>query len=457
VTGRAGAPVRVVVLGGGFAGMEVLRCLERALGGRTDVELLLISEQNYLLFTPLLPQVASSLVEPRHIIQPIRDIRGGRRRFRFRRDRVLDIDLAGRRVVCAEGDVPYDRLVLALGGVTPTFGIPGASEHALNYKSLPDALMVRDHILDLAEHADHEPDPDVRRRLLTICVVGGGYTGVELVAELEDLFSSYLVPRYDGIAADDYRLMLVEAGDEILRGVHPTLARRARQKLWREGIEVRTETRVTRVREGAIETAAGDVVPVGLTVWAAGVKGHPVLDTLPVAKDRLGRVVVDQFLRVPGAPGVYGAGDAITVEGLPKASIPIIPAALAHGQRVADNLLAELDGHALRAVDFEPRGMLVSLGERDAVVEVMGVRFSGYVAWLFWNAIHLLKLVGLRKQIQVAIDWSLARVFPRDTAIMRPVPHCPMCARLRGHTADATAPERRDPASGATAARREAA
>jgi NADH:ubiquinone reductase (H+-translocating) len=418
---------RILVLGGGFAGMEVLRELERGLGRREDVELTLVSETNYLLFTPLLPQVASSLVEPRHIIQPIRDIRGKRRRFRFRRDRVTGIDLANLTVHLSEGHLGYDYLVIALGGVTPSFGTPGVADHALEYKTLPDALVLRDHLLDIAEHADHEPDKAARRRMLTVCVVGGGYTGVELVAELQDFFASYLVPRYRGIERDDYRLMIVEAGEEILRGVHPTLARRARGKLFREGIEIRTGTRVTRVLSGAIEITGGTVIPVGLTVWAAGVKGNPVLASLPVAKDRLGRVVVDRFMQVPGHRHVFGAGDAVTVDGMPSASVPIIPAALAHGQLAAENILADLHGRARNAIEFAPRGMLVSLGERDAVVEVMGLRFSGYVAWLFWNALHLLKLVGLRKQIQVALDWTLARVFPRDSAIMRPASRCPVC------------------------------
>ncbi len=223
--------------------------------------------------------------------------------------------------------------------------------------------------------------------------------------------------------------MILEAGEEILRGVHPTLAERARRSLWREGIEVLTRARVTRVREGAVETADGGVIPVGLTVWAAGVKGHPVLASLPLTQDRLGRVVVDRFLQVPGHPDVYGAGDAVTVDGLPSASIPIIPAALAHGRLVAENLVADLEGRERRGIEFAPQGMLVSLGEKDAVVEVMGIRFSGYLAWLFWNALHLLKLVGVRRQIQVAIDWSLTRVFPRDSAIMRRAGRCPVCRR----------------------------
>ncbi|PYO17274.1 MAG: hypothetical protein DMD85_24015 [Candidatus Rokuibacteriota bacterium] len=219
--------MRIVVLGGGFAGMEAVRVLERRLHDRSDVEILLISDRNYLLFTPLLPQVASSMVEPRHIVQPLRDIRGSRR-FRFRRDTVTDIDFASRRVLMVEGTEAYDRLVIAMGSVVPSFGVPGVEEYALGYKWLEDGIVLRDHLLDAAEHADHEADPAARRQMLTVCVVGGGYTGVELIAELQDFFASYIVPRYRGIDPGDYRLLLVEAGHEILRGVHPTLAERAR-------------------------------------------------------------------------------------------------------------------------------------------------------------------------------------------------------------------------------------
>jgi NADH:ubiquinone reductase (H+-translocating) len=425
--------IRVVVLGGGFAGMEAMRVLERRLRRRPDVELWLVSDRNYLLFTPLLPQVASSLVEPRHIIQPVRDIRGARH-FRFRRDRALAIDLAAKRITLTEGTLDYDRLVIALGGVTPSFGIPGVEEHALPYKHLEDAVVLRDHLIDLAEHADHEPDPAIRRRMLTICVVGGGYTGVELIAELQDFLHSYVVPRYRGIDPGDYRLMILEAGEEILRGVHPSLAVRARRRLDREGIEVRTSTRVTRVLRGAVEVAGSEPIAAGLVIWAAGVKGHPVLADSPVPHDRLGRIIVNDRLQLPGFPEVYGTGDAVSVEGKPEASIPIIPAALAHGKLAGENIVAELTGRPLAAIDFAPRGMLVSLGEKDAVVEVMGIRFSGYFAWLFWNALHLLKLVGVRKQLQVALDWSLARFFPRDSAMMRPATRCPVCHADRSGT-----------------------
>src|SRR5438046_432986 len=221
---------------------------------------------------------------------------------------------ADRRVIMAEGVESYDRLSVAMGSVVASFGVPGVEEHALGYKWLEDGVVLRDHILDAAEHADHEPDPAVRRRMLTVCVVGGGYTGVELIAELQDFFHRYIVPRYRGIDPGDYRLLLLEAGHEILRGVHPTLAERARRKLGREGIEIRTGTRVTRVEPGAVEVGGGEQVPVGLTVWAAGVIGHPVLAPVPAERDRLGRLVTRPTMQLKEHPEVYGAGDAVTIE-----------------------------------------------------------------------------------------------------------------------------------------------
>jgi NADH dehydrogenase len=169
---------------------------------------------------------------------------------------------------------------------------------------------------------------------------------------------------------------------------------------------------------------------VGLTVWAAGVVGHPKLAAVDAERDRLGRLLTLPTMQLKGHPEIYGAGDAVAVEGKPDASIPIIPAALAHARLAAENILAELQGRPLGTIDFAPQGMLVSLGDRDAVVEIGGLRFSGYLAWLFWNALHLWKLVGFRKQLQVALDWGLVQFFPRDTAMMRRPSRCPVCTHV---------------------------
>jgi len=166
-----------------------------------------------------------------------------------------------------------------------------------------------------------------------------------------------------------------------------------------------------------------------MTVWAAGVIGHPALAHVAAERDRLGRLVTRPTMQLKAHPEVYGAGDAVTIEDNAGASIPIIPAALAQARLAADNIAAELEGRPLATIQFAPQGMLVSLGERDAVVEVLGLRFSGYAAWLFWNALHLLKLVGFRKQLQVALDWGMAQFFPRDSTIMRRVARCPVCYR----------------------------
>ena len=221
---------RIVVLGGGFGGIQAAIELERAFRPERNTEVLLVNDQNFFLFTPLLPQIASSYINPRHIVQPVREIRG-RRRFRFRRDDVRAIDVAGRRVELASGVLEYDSLVVALGSRTNYFNVPGAREHTWDFKSLEDAIVLRERILDFCEHADHTEDPAARRQMLTIVVVGGGYTGVELVTELRDLLFSYIAGHYRGISRGDIRLIVLEAESEVLRGVHPRLAAHAQKRL----------------------------------------------------------------------------------------------------------------------------------------------------------------------------------------------------------------------------------
>lgn len=417
---------RILILGAGFAGVQTAIELDRVLLCDSAHEVLLVSGQNHFLFTPLMPQVVSSYINPRHFIQPIRDIRG-RRRFRFRRDTVLALDLSARCVTCAEGVLGYDYLVVALGSRTDYFNVPGAREHTWDFKTLEDAVVLRERILDLCEHADHTSDAELRRLLLTFVVVGGGYTGVELITEMQDFLFHYVVPRYRGIAPSDIRLVVLEATAEVLRGVHPDLARYSRRRLDAEGIEVRTNCAAVRCFPGGVELAGGEVLHGETVVWAAGVRAHPLVEVLPGAHDRRGRANVNEHLQLEGHPEIFVVGDsaaALHAEQAPQ----IAPVAIDHGAIVAHNIAALERGTTLESFRYSPKGMLISLGMNYAVVNIGRIRFSGYLAWLFWNAVHLFKLVGFKKQVQVALDWMLGSVFPRDASILRRPVRCPLCS-----------------------------
>jgi len=416
---------RIIVLGAGFGGMEAIVELDRRLRNSSDTELLLISDQNYFMFTPLLPQIASSYIDPRHIVQAVRDIRG-RRRFRFRRDTVCEISLDYRRIGLASVPLDYDYLIIALGSRTDYFGVPGARENTFDFKSLEDAVVLRDRVLDICEHADHTAEPAERRRMLTFVIVGGGYTGVELIAELRDFLFRYVAQRYRGISRGDIRLVLLEATQTILSSVHPALRKHAIKRLAAEGIEIRCGARVTRCFDGGVELNGSEQLPSSTVVWSAGVRAHELVENLPGRHDRIGRALVNECLQLEGHPEAFVIGDnaaAATAVDAPR----VAPVALDQGRLAARNIVHRERSEPLESYRYVSEGMLVSLGMNDAVVNVLGIRWHGYLAWLFWNAVHLYKLVGFKKQIQVAGDWALGSLFPRDAAIIRRPQGCKLC------------------------------
>jgi NADH dehydrogenase len=428
---------RIVIVGAGFGGLHAAFGLERCFGGHPGYEIVLVNDTNFFLFTPLLPQVASSYINPRHIVQPVRDIRG-RRRFRFLRDTVLSVDVAARTLHLVGGPLAYDYLVLAPGSRTDYFGVPGAREHTVDYKTLEDGVTLRERILDLCEHADHSPDAAERARLLTFVVVGGGYTGVELMAELRDFFYQYVLPRYRGIQPSDVRLVLLEAAPEILRGVHPSLARHSEQRLRSRGVEIRTRAVVSRCLPDGVEINRSEFLPASTVVWAAGVRAHPVVEALPGAHDRIGRALVNEHLQLEGHAEVFVVGDSAAPASAPD-SPRIAPVAIDQGDLAARNIRHLEHGQPLEHYKFVEQGTLIALGMNHAVVNVLGIRFRGYFAWLFWNAIHLWKLVGFKKQVQVAFDWALGTVFPRDASSIRRPRACPLCEARRTPAANASA------------------
>jgi NADH dehydrogenase len=416
---------RVVVVGAGFGGLEATADLDRMFRGDRDVEIILVSDQNHLLFTPLLPQIASSYTDPRHIVQAVREIRG-KRRFRFRRDVVCSVDAPNRRLVLNSGSIAYDALILAPGSRTDYFHIPGARENSWDYKSLQNAVELRDRIIDLCEHADHTEDANERRKMLSFVVVGGGYTGIELITEMHDFLFRYVTRAYRGIQTSEIRLLVLEAAPDILRGIGPKLAAHARKRLDVTGIEVRTSTRVTRVDEGAVEINGGETIVAGTIIWTAGVRAPELIESLPGPHDRIGRAVVNAHLQLEEHSEIFVVGDsaaAVTAPDTPR----VAPAAIQQGRIAARNVRHLWRGEPFESFAYETQGMLVSLGMNYAVVNIAGIKVSGYFAWLFWNAVHLYKLVGLKKQMQVAGDWALGLIFPRDAAIVRTPGRCKIC------------------------------
>jgi NADH:ubiquinone reductase (H+-translocating) len=423
---------RIVILGAGFGGLQATVDLDNLFHSHPEYEILLVNDQNYFMFTPLLPQIVSSYIDPRHIVQPVRDIRG-KRTYRFQRDTVKSIDVTNRKVEALSGPIDYDYLIFALGSQTEFFKIPGARENTIDFKSLEDGVALRDRVLDICEHADHTEDRAERKRLLTFAVVGGGYTGVELITEMRDFLFRYVVGRYRGIPREEIRLVLVEATPNILGGFDPLLRPHALKRLNAEGIELRTSSPVTRVFEGALELKGSEIIEAGTIIWAAGVRAHPLAEALPGPHDRIGRAKVNECLQLEEHPEVFVIGDSSSPASAPDAP-RVAPVAMGEGKIAAQNIAHIERNQPLDSYKYVSQGMLVSLGMNDAVVNIMGVRLHGYFAWLFWNAVHLYKLVGLKKQIQVALDWSLGNIFPRDAAIIRQPRNCKFCATNQSAT-----------------------
>ncbi len=416
---------RVVVVGAGFGGLQAATDLDRMFRHDREVEILLISDLNHILFTPLLPQIASSYTDPRHIAQAVREVRG-KRKFRFRREAVRAVDAANRRVILDSESIEYDALILAPGSRTEYFNTPGARENTWDYKSLQHAVELRERIIDLCEHADHTKDAAERRSMLTFVVVGGGYTGIELVTEIRDFLFRYAVHSYRGIQASEIRLIVLEASLEVLRGIGPKLAAHARKRLDVKGIEVRTSARVTRVLEDSVEINGNETIEAQTIIWTAGVRACELIESLPGPHDRIGRATVNAQLQLEGHPEIFVAGDSAAAVNALEAP-RVAPVAMTQGRTAARNVHHLWRGEPLETYEYASKGMLVSLGMNFAVVSIGGIQVSGFFAWLFWNAVHLYKLVGLKKQVQVAGDWMLGLIFPRDATIVRDPHKCKLC------------------------------
>jgi NADH dehydrogenase len=405
---------RIVILGGGFGGVTTARTLERLCKRRRDVEIVLVSRDNFLLLTPLLFEVCSGALDARHCSFPIRAFL---RTTRFVEAAVRGIDLE-RRVVhltagTESGELTYDQLVIALGAVTNRRMIPG-SEHAFTFKTLADAFLLRNHIIERFERADVEPDPARKRRQLTFVVVGGGLVGVELFGELT-AFADEVAALYRHVSRDEVRFVLLQGGDHLMPEIDPQLAAYGTEVLRkRRGAEIRTGTRVQAIEPGKVHLA-GETIEAETIVLAAGVVPNPVVAELPVERDRHGRVVVEGTMRSRSHPEVWALGDCAAV---PAPDGRPYPGLAQHAGReaavLARNVAGALDGRPPEPFVYSTLGMMGSLGHGKAFAQMLKVRVRGFPAWLVRRTYYLMQMPGWGRRLRIMIDWTFALLFRPD-------------------------------------------
>lgn len=415
---------RILVLGGGFAGVYTAQHLERALAERDDFEIVLVNRTNSFVFQPMLPEVISGSIGLVDVVSPIQRLLP---RTMLHVREVESVDLERRVVSTSPGFRPhahaieYDHLVLALGTVTDFRGMRGLPEHALPFKDLAHALRLRDHVIRALEEAAIERhDPELRRELLTFVVAGGGFSGVEVVAELND-FVRRVARGHRGLDPAEIRVILLHSQARILPEVSERLARFAERKLRERGVELRLGTRLEAATAEEAILAGGERIPTRTLVSTVPAFPHPLIEALDLPKAKNGRLLVDSGLRVEGREDVWALGDCASVP-LPDGasfSPPTAQHAVRQAKTLADNLVAAVRGGERRAFAFSDLGKMGSLGHHSAVAEIFGVGVSGFLAWWLWRTIYLSKLPGWGRRLKVATSWTLDLFLPPELAELR--------------------------------------
>jgi NADH dehydrogenase len=407
---------RILILGGGFAGVSTAEHLEHRFGASVEVELTLVSETNAMLFTPMLAEVAASSLEAAHITSPLRT---GLRRTEVVRGRVTGVDLEQKIVhvqmaVGEQRQLAYDHVVLALGAVSNYLGMQGVEAHAFDFKSIADAMSIRNHVIDCFERADGEQDADERRRLVTFVVAGGGFAGAELAGGLND-FTRGMLAFYPRVPKHELQVVLVHGGERILNELSEPLALHAQQRMSERGVTFRLKTRLKDATADRVVLSDGEIAT-RTVVWTAGTAPNPVLRTLGAEIDKRGAVVTDPAMRAKGRSDVWALGDAASIPNLAtdKTCPPTAQFAIRQAAQLARNLQAVIRGGEVRPFRFAPLGALCVVGHHTACAEIKGLRFSGLLAWVMWRGIYLSKLPSLERKVRVVVDWTIELFFPRD-------------------------------------------
>ena len=431
----------VVIAGGGFGGLYAARRLERVLHP-DSARIVVVTDVNFLLYTPLLPGAAAGTLEPRHVVVPLRE---ELERTDIRLGTVTGADPAARvlRYRSVDGrdeEVGYDQLVVAVGSVSRVLPIPGLAEHGLGFKTIAEAIALRNRALLNLEIAESIEEPERRREYLTFVFVGAGYAGLEGIAELQD-YVTHVIDRYPRCRLDGTRWVLVEAQERVMPEIQESLAAFAAGEMQARGMEIRTETRIDSIDERSVTLSTGEVVPARTVCWTAGVKPAPVTRELGLPLGPGGRIEVDPTMRVVGQEHVWAIGDAAAVpDPARRRREPCPPTcqhALRQGRRVADNVAAVLGRGRVRPFRYRTLGVFVDLGRFEAVASIVGVRLRGFPAWFAARTYHLSQMPGNGRKLRLMVDWTVELLFGRSSSELGQLGHPPALAAYLGPTGDA--------------------
>lgn len=393
----------VVIVGGGFGGLAAARALRRA-----PVHVTLVDRRNHHLFQPLLYQVATAGLSPADIAYPIRAVLSRQANANVILAEATAIDVARHELVLSDGRLRYDYLVVATGARHAYFGHDEWEAFAPGLKSLEDALEIRRRILLAFEKAERETDPDARRALLTIVVVGGGPTGVELAGAIAEIARQVMKDDFRAIDPTETRVVLIEAGDRVLSSFPESLSAHAAEALTKRGVEVRTDTRVTAIDAHSVALGTEHIASATI-LWAAGVAASPLVKSLGVPLDRAGRVQVEEDLTIPGHSDIFVIGDTATRLQANGAPLPgVAPVAMQQGRYVADLITMVIAGGPREPFVYVDKGNLATIGRAAAVAHIGRVKLSGLAAWVLWLVVHIMYLVGFRNRVVVLINWAWA-------------------------------------------------
>jgi NADH dehydrogenase len=426
---------KIVILGGGFAGVECARKLESEFGDDPEIDIVMVSEDNFLLFTPMLPQVASGMIETRHIVLPIRTVC---KKTKFYESRVKNIDPYGKIVTLwGTGDkrgisIHYDFLVVALGSETNFFGMADVEKNAYTMKTLNDAVMLRNRVIDMLEQAENETNPILRKSFLNFVVVGGGFAGIETAGELMDLLLDAR-KHYPTIQKDDLKVIVLEALGMILPGFNEKLADFAKDKMVERGIDIRLKTAVTSFDgnevttksldehpKDSVDTSVVDSIITKTLIWTAGVTPVNTIKR-SMFKTEKGKLIVNDFLEVSDFPGVFAIGDcALHID--PETQRPLPPTAQiaeAQAKIAAKNLISLIKNSKKEKFVYHSKGQMAIIGKRSGIASFLGMNISGFWAWLIWRNIYLSKITTFDKRTRVFLDWVIDLFFDRDISRLK--------------------------------------